>query len=85
MRRPPRPTFEVTNCDFKRATYSCVSWKRKSEGKRFSFLGLIEGLRRDAVERGEVFVQENPVAAQDHYPVLDLISGDDFVGHDEME
>jgi hypothetical protein len=50
-----------------------------------SFNGLIEGLRRDAVERGEVFVQENPVAAQDQYPALDLISGDDFVGHDEME
>ena len=46
------------------------------------FNGLIECLRRDAVEGGEVFVQENPVAAQDQYPVLDLISRDDFVGHD---
>ena len=37
FRRPPRPGFDVTDCDFKRAVSSGLSRKRKSAGNRASF------------------------------------------------
>src|SRR5262245_26685457 len=37
-RPPPRPDFEITDCDLKRANSSFVSANMKSEGNRFMFL-----------------------------------------------
>jgi hypothetical protein len=35
IRRPPRPAgFEITDCDFKSANSSAVSWNMKSPGNR---------------------------------------------------
>ena len=36
-RRPPRPMFEVTDCDLKRVYSSAVSWNTKSSGNRAAF------------------------------------------------
>lgn len=44
FRRPPRPSFEVTNCDFKRDHSAVVNLNAKSRGKRRA-LRFTAGLR----------------------------------------
>jgi hypothetical protein len=57
-RRPPRPVFEVANCNLKASASSAVSRRRKSSGQPALVAadGPIQELRRHLIELGEVRV-----------------------------
>ena len=64
VRRPPRPDFDIANCDVKVAVSSRVSWNMKSSGPiTVTFDGFIGAKGRNPVQSGQVPIQDNSLTA----------------------